>query len=215
MDGADIIREELRGDYIYLDERSANGTAIFDHVDAFVNLSRDNETVDEVYLFPFSDPDDDASETHRYAICDKVAEGIGNLQALREIAIYYGVDDEEHPLAPDWEILACILRRLRRSIKLCICDDERPLWDPDTLPVFAGAIDGHAMITGFSDGEGFPFDCLNILCSALLTLPALLIPDNSCLVAFSTLLQLSNVHVTYIRKVYMLDLHQGPRIVME
>jgi hypothetical protein len=52
---------------------------IFDHVDAFVNLSRDNETVQEVVLFPFIDPDDDASGTHRYAIWEKIAEGIGNL----------------------------------------------------------------------------------------------------------------------------------------
>jgi hypothetical protein len=29
------------------------------------------------------------------------------------------------------------------------------------------------MITAFSTGAGFPFHCLDILCSALLTLPAL------------------------------------------
>jgi hypothetical protein len=42
-------------------------TGIFDQVDAFVNMSRNNETVEEVTLIPFIDPDDDASGT-RYAI---------------------------------------------------------------------------------------------------------------------------------------------------
>jgi hypothetical protein len=51
-------------------------------------------------------------------------------------------------------------------------DDAAMLWDID-LPAFAGVIHGHAMITGFCTGDGFPFQCLDILCSALLTLPAL------------------------------------------
>jgi hypothetical protein len=41
----------------------------------------------------------------------------------------------------------------------------------ESLPVFAGVIHGQAMI-GFT-GEGFPFECLDMLCSTLLTLPAL------------------------------------------
>jgi hypothetical protein len=174
MDGVDSIREVLRGGHIFL-EKQGDASGIFEIPDAFVNLSRDNETVQHVFLFPDTHPDDDASGTIRYAIWDKIAEGVGNLQALREITIFYtnSGDDEEHPLAPDWKILACILRRLRRGIKLCMCDDERPLWDTEALPVFAEAIHGQAMITGFSTGNTFPFHCLDILCSALLTLPAL------------------------------------------
>jgi hypothetical protein len=41
------------------------------------------------------------------------------------------------------------------------------------VPVFARVIQGQSVITGFSTGDAFPFHCLDILCSALLTLPAL------------------------------------------
>jgi hypothetical protein len=34
-------------------------------------------------------------------------------------------------------------------------------------------IQGQAVITEFTTGDSFPFHCLDILCSALLTLPAL------------------------------------------
>jgi hypothetical protein len=52
-------------------------------------------------------------------------------------------------------------------------DDGLSSWNPEVLPVFARAIHGQAMITGFSTGAQFPFHCLDILCSTLLTLPAL------------------------------------------
>jgi hypothetical protein len=174
MDGVDSIREVLGTKSIFLGEQEEN-TGIFDHLDAFVNLSRENETVQEVVLcIPFTDADDDAPGTHRYAIWDKVAEGIGNLQALRKITIVESdsVDGWEG-LVPDWEILACILRRLQRGIQLCMEESTIWLWDTETLPFFAGVIHGQAMIAGFSTGQGFYFDCLGILCSALLTLPAL------------------------------------------
>jgi hypothetical protein len=96
--GVESIREVLRGDTITL-EKLDDDTGIFEHVDAFVNLSRDNEKVDEVVLCLATDPD-----AHRYAKWDKVAKGIGNLQALRDITIvvYNSFDDdEEDPLAPD------------------------------------------------------------------------------------------------------------------
>jgi hypothetical protein len=172
MDGVDSIREVLSRPRIHLDKLE-DVAGIFDHVDAFVNMSRDNESVEEVVLVPFTDPDDDTSGTHRYAIWHKIAEGIGNLQELREIIIMDAtfVDDEGGTRVPDWEIFACILRRLRRGIELRIDDDAPPLWDTAALLVFARAIRGHDMITGFSTGDGFY--CLDILCSALLTLPAL------------------------------------------
>jgi hypothetical protein len=174
MDSVDSIREVLTGGTIRL-ERLDDDTGIFDQVDAFVNLSRGNELVEEVVLFPFTDPGDDISGNHRYAIWEKIAEGISNLQALSEITISdsHFLDDEEDPLAPDWEILACILRRLRRGVRLCMGDDVLRLWSTESLPVFAGVIRGETMITGFRTGEGFPFHCLDILCSTLLTLPAL------------------------------------------
>jgi hypothetical protein len=76
-------------------------------------------------------------------------------------------------IVPDWEILACILRRLRRGIQLRICDAVLPLWYREALPGFAGVIHGQALLRRFKTGDGFPFDCLDILCPALLTLPAL------------------------------------------
>jgi hypothetical protein len=170
MDGVDSIRRVLLQETIILDKQE-DVTGMFDHADAFVNLTRDNKTVEEVRLRLDTDPD-----AHRYAIWDKIAEGIGNLHALHVIVIVdTSIDDgEEDPLAPDWEILACILRRLRHGIQLHIEDDEAPqLWHTETLPAFAGVIHGHAMITRLSTGNGFPFHCLDILCSALLTLPAL------------------------------------------
>jgi hypothetical protein len=59
----------------------------FDQVDAFVNLSRGNEFVEEVVLFPFTDPGVIYLRNQRNAIWEKIAEGIGNLQALSDITI--------------------------------------------------------------------------------------------------------------------------------
>jgi hypothetical protein len=168
MDGVERIRQVLSGDNIYLDKLE-DDTVIFDHVDAFVKLSRDNETVEELLLCLDTDPD-----AHRYGIWDKIAEGIGNLQALRLITIVDSrIDEDEYLYVPDWEILACTLRHLRRGIQLRMHDDAHNLWGTDALPAFARAIHGHAMITRFSTGYGFHSDCLDVLCSALLTLPAL------------------------------------------
>jgi hypothetical protein len=170
LDAVRRIRRELRHAEIYFDKLE-DDAGIFDQVDAFVNLSRGNETVDEVDLCLATDPD-----AHRYAIWDKIAEGIGNLQELLEIAIVEAnnfADDEEGPLALDWEILACILRRLRRGVQLRIRDESLILCNMENLPAFAEVIRGQAMITGFFTGRSFHFDCLEILCSALLTLPAL------------------------------------------
>jgi hypothetical protein len=180
MDGGvdSTIRKALRGKSLYLDKRE-DDTGIFEHADAFVNLSRGNETVREVYLLLANDPSDDASGTQRYAIWDKIAEGVGNLQALHEIIIWdsYSQEDAWRPLAPDWQILACILRRLQRGIQLKIEDETLTVWDvvryPEALPGLARVIRGQTMITGFSTGEGIPYHCLDLLCSILLTLPAL------------------------------------------
>jgi hypothetical protein len=80
---------------------------------------------------PVTDPDDDAaSGTYWYAIWDKIAEGIGNFQALREITITETISlyDEDDPIAPDWEILACTLRRLWRGVQLRMWNDDALLW---------------------------------------------------------------------------------------
>lgn len=100
--GVDSIREVLSGDTVYLDKLD-DETGIFDQVDAFVNLTRDNKSVEEVTLWiPVTDPGHDVSGTYRYAIWVKIAEDIENLMALREITIVNTYcDDEEDPLAFD------------------------------------------------------------------------------------------------------------------
>jgi hypothetical protein len=127
MDGVDSIREVLGTKTIYLREQE-DDTGIFDHVDVFVNLRLQNETVQEVVLWiPFHSPIPTTmppSRTHRYTIWVKIAEGIGHLQALREITISQDHSmDEWEVLVPDLEILACIIRHLQRRIRLYMCDD--------------------------------------------------------------------------------------------
>jgi hypothetical protein len=134
----------------------------------YQNLSRDNETVQEVAVYITADPGDGAS----YAIWNKVAEGIGNLHALRKISVGRSVDDEGEEVASDWEILACILRRLRPGIQLCM-ENHQLLWNAVALPGFHGVIHGQSIITGSISGAGFPFHCLDISWSTLLTLPEL------------------------------------------
>ena len=170
MDGADHISiNSVLTENTVLFNKQDDATGIFDHVDAFVDLSLDNETVQRVVVF--IDPHDDAAGTHRYAIWNKIAEGIGNLQALVQINISHDnlmndediplalLNDGDDPLAPDWEILACILQRLQRKVHLVMDDHATLLWNRAALPGFAGAIHEQAMITGFNTGNGFPHHC--------------------------------------------------------
>jgi hypothetical protein len=172
MDGSvDSIREALlNGNALYLDKRTGV-SGIFEHVETFVSLTRGNKSVREVILFlPLTDSGDDTPGTHRYAIWERVAEGIGNLQALLHVYIHQSHDDEEgEAFAPDWEILACILRRLQRGIRLNV--EGAGLRHAEALPDFARVIYGQAMITGISIVSDY--DCLETLCSTFLTLPAL------------------------------------------
>jgi hypothetical protein len=56
MDAVDSIREELSKHTIHFDKLE-DDTGIFDQVDAFVDLTRENETVEEVVLCLATDPD--------------------------------------------------------------------------------------------------------------------------------------------------------------
>jgi hypothetical protein len=190
-----LIRNALSRDTINLDEEDPIDAPIdvddeeeevrngfFLDASAFKKLSRENQTVENVVLrIPWTLADD-VSRKERYAIWDEIAEGVGNLEALGMITITMGEEepeDNEGALALDWEILGCILRRLRRGVMLSIYDENAsPLqWDTDG---FAGVILEQAMITGFSTEEGFPVHRLDILCSALLTLPALVSVSFNC-----------------------------------
>jgi hypothetical protein len=67
MDGVNSIREVISRGTIYLQKRNGEPES-FDHVDAFVNLCREDETVQEVVLLPAVDPDDDASGIFNIAV---------------------------------------------------------------------------------------------------------------------------------------------------
>jgi hypothetical protein len=87
MDGEESILKALCYGTIYFDMLN-DTSGIFKHVDTFVNLSKNDEDVSEVVLYPFADPYNDASPgTHGNAVWKKVAEGIGNLRNLDRIII--------------------------------------------------------------------------------------------------------------------------------
>jgi hypothetical protein len=139
---------------------------ILNHIDCFVSQSRGNESVEEVSLYPYSF---DGQDEDRW---DKVGQAVGNLQALRSLRInrkYLGDDDEVGPI-PDWEILARILKYVRRRITLIINNFS---WDVEESRLFARAIHGHPSICRFEGGGRFSYESMDTLYSAFATLPAL------------------------------------------
>jgi hypothetical protein len=159
-----------------LDEREDSIPWILNHIDYFVNESRSNERVKEVYLSPYLLVGQDIE------LWDKVGQAVGNLQALSWIHIsthnyeYHCDGNEEVPIT-DWEILARILSHVRQRITLIVTPDEDEdrgsAWRAENSRSFARAIHGHPTITCFEGGNRFPYECLGVLYSALATLPAL------------------------------------------
>jgi hypothetical protein len=169
----DIVCDQiLGGDDLILDEESI--VWISDHIDFFVRKCRSNESVRLVVLKPDLLIDDDD-----YYNWDKVGQAIGNLQALVGIDIipdYIDEDeDDDDELIPDWEKLGRILSHVRQRITLDITpfDTRESAWRIEESRSFARAIHGHPTITRFDGGEGFPYESLDTLYSALATLPAL------------------------------------------
>jgi hypothetical protein len=80
-------------------------------------LIRGNETVHEVIVYPLTDPGEDTSGTYHYAIWDRIAEGIGNLQELSDITI---VDSHcMHPLlGMDEDETKALIAVLKRNYRL-------------------------------------------------------------------------------------------------
>jgi hypothetical protein len=159
-------RSLLQWNSLLLDENSIPW--ILDHIDCFVSQSRGSESrVRQVFLFPhaFHGHDDD--------IWDKVGQGIGNLQTLGCLIISnhkYRDDNDEVPI-PSWDILARILSHVRQKVKLVLSKSD--LRAVEEVQALARAIRGHPTITSFEGGEDFPYESLDALYSALVTLPAL------------------------------------------
>jgi hypothetical protein len=140
---------------------------ILNHIDCFVSQSRGNESIEELFLYPyaFDGQDDD--------LWEKVGQAVGNLQALETLRIsreYLGDDDEVGPI-PDWEILARILKYVQRRITLHI--NNFLSWDVEESKLFARAIHGHPSICRFEGGGIFSHESMDTLYSALATLPVL------------------------------------------
>jgi hypothetical protein len=77
------IRHELSGQCLGIAKGSLFvPTLIFDNIDSFVALSRDNTIVREVELYPFD------SDAGNYEFWDKVGQIVGNLMELKTLRIY-------------------------------------------------------------------------------------------------------------------------------
>ena len=144
---------------------------MFDNIDFFVALSRDNTTVDEVDFYPF---DNDARD---YKFWDKVGQIVGNLVELMVIHIHfvpYPDDDDNRGEArvPDWETLTRILPFLRQKVML---QPNTAGYNAEVEDIrgLARAIHGHPMISDMSSHIPFTFANLGLWCSALATLPSL------------------------------------------
>jgi hypothetical protein len=116
-------------------------------------------------------------EAGNYELWDnKVGQGVGNFKSLDVLWIMLknneeGDNNEGCVFAPDWEILARILRHVSHDIKLdlgyaCIQGIEE-------TRAFPRAVRGHPVITRMNTRSSFHFESTDILCSALATLPNL------------------------------------------
>jgi hypothetical protein len=165
-----IIRDELSQDYLNV----AKGLPfLFQNIDSFVTLSRDNTTITEVELYPFD------SDAGNYEFWEKVGQMLGNLMELQTLNLNFlpcrefnDNGDETRRRVPDWEILTRILPYYRNKVFLSSStrDDDVEFEDVQAL---ARAIHGHPMISGFIAQFGFTFANIGTWCSALATLPCL------------------------------------------
>jgi hypothetical protein len=169
-DDEEYVRDHIiGGHHLRLHEDTISW--ILSRTDCFIRQSRGNESVEHLYLYPYS------VDGENYDAWDKVGQAVGNLQALKSLCIsteYSYEDDAEDEDSPihDWEILARILRHVRQSVSVVI-NDGRVRMIEDVQP-FARATRGHPSITSFEDYGGiFPNESLDTLFSTLTTLPVL------------------------------------------
>jgi hypothetical protein len=176
----------LEGDDAALDLNKSAIRWISDDADCFVSLSRGNESIKHVSLYPYSLDDGNDGDAGNYKMWDRVGQAIGNLQSLEWLKISrdYGIwtstrdyyDEANDIPTPDWKILALILSHVRQNVKINFVERGHP-WAAGEAQAFTQAIRGHPTITSFdsiSNGEsGFPYESLDALYSTLATLPAL------------------------------------------
>jgi hypothetical protein len=163
------IRYELNKSFLRIPKWSPYiGPLMHDYVDSFVELSRDNTSVQTVELYLFD-------SSGNYDFWDKVGQVVGNLMELRMLSIHFVDDDDDdnYPARrPDWEILSRILRKLRHKILLSSATGEDNAVVED-IQALARTIYGHPLISAFSSEMEFSFANAGPWCSALATLPSL------------------------------------------
>jgi hypothetical protein len=161
------IRDELSRSYLEITEEES---FMFENIDSFVALSRENTSVTEVGLYPFG------FARGNDEFWDKVGQIVGNLMKLKVITIYFlpcTVDDEEgEARMPDWEKLTRIWSYVQHKISLRSNTDDCDAGVED-IRSLARAIRGNPMISEFSSGIEFTFEMIGPWCSALATLPSL------------------------------------------
>jgi hypothetical protein len=143
---------------------------ILSHIDCFVSQSRGNQSIKRVHLCLLA-----SFGGYYNDEWDKIGQAIGNLQALERLRITtcHCNHDEDSPTL-DWEILARILSHVRQRIEITLAISTHiPAWRAGDIRSFAGAIRGHPTITSFDSGYKLPYESMDSLYSALVTLPAL------------------------------------------
>jgi hypothetical protein len=163
-DQQERIRDVLCNSYLEIEKRGSS-MFLFDNIDSFVALSRENTTVEDVVFDPFD------SDAGNYEDWDKVGQVVGNLMELETIHIHFE-DERDEARSPNWETLTRILRYLRRKVTLCYSTE---IYDAggEEIQGFARAIHGHPMISEFTSDVGFTFANLGPWCYALTMLPSL------------------------------------------
>jgi hypothetical protein len=139
---------------------------ILNHIDCFVSQSRGNESIKEVYWYPYFSFDRQSDE-----FWGKVGQAVGNFQELKTIAIstfnFRGggsetEEEDEDPLTSnanwkvnaDWKVLARILSHVRQKVRMDI--GNTGVWGVNDSRLFARAIRGHHTITSFDSGYNLP-----------------------------------------------------------
>jgi hypothetical protein len=166
---AEIELLDYESQILFLNEDSMD--FILSHIDCFVSQSRGNESVYDVFVFPYASLD-----VHDDDVWDKFGQAIGNLQSLESLNIFApNHDDDEVVSNHHWEILARILSHVRQRIKLSIIPGviNSLAWRAEDSRSLARVIHGHPTITRFEDSGMLPYESLDVLYSALATLPAL------------------------------------------
>jgi hypothetical protein len=142
---------------------------MFDNIDSFLALSRDNTSVEAVELYPFD------SAPGNYEFWDKAGQIVGNLIELRQIIIDFlpcTDDDGDAARMPDWETLTRTLPYVQHKVALRSISEDYDA-EVEDIQGLARVIRGNPMISKFSSDIGFTFANFGPWCSALASLPSL------------------------------------------